>query len=70
MRSTPKISEANEYGDTLINNQSTEILKSYRFWQLSEETNNDENNIYEISGYTLKPGKIRNLLKRVIISLR
>ena len=59
MRSDPKLSEANEYGNTLINSQSTEILKSYRFWQMSQEIEKDENNIYEISSYALKPGKNR-----------
>jgi len=58
MRSDPKLSEANGYGNTLINSQSTEILKSYRFWQMSQEIEKDENNIYELSSYALKPGSM------------
>ena len=52
----PKFGDAEEYGNTLINNQSTEILKSYNFWQLLDAHEGDQKNIYELSSYTLKPG--------------
>ena len=55
-RSDPKFEEADEYGNTLINNQSTEILKSYSFWSLLDVHEKDQENIYEISSYTLTPG--------------
>ena len=60
-RSDPKFEDADEYGNTLINNQSTEILKSYSFWPLLEVHEKDHENIYEISSYTLNPGIIMTI---------
>ena len=55
------LEEAYEYGNILINSQSTEILKSYSFWPLLEESDKNENAIYELSSYNLKPGITVNI---------
>ena len=52
----PELGEAYEYGNILINSQSTEILKSYSFWSVAEASDKNENAIYELSCYNLKPG--------------
>ena len=57
-RTDRQLIESNEYASTLINSQCSEILKSYGFWSMPEPASNDETNIYEISTYNLKPGKI------------
>ena len=58
VRTDRTLIESNEYANTLINSQCSEILKSYGFWSLPEPASNDETKIYEISTYNLKPGKI------------
>ena len=58
VRTDRRLIESNEYGNTLINSQCSEILKSYGFWSFPEPASNDETKIYEISTYNLKPGKI------------
>ena len=60
VRTDRQLIESNEYANTLINSQCSEILKSYGFWALPETASNDETKIYEISTYNLKPGKITN----------
>ena len=56
MKSDPQWEELAEYGQTLITQQSTEILKSFIFWPMPDER--DQSSLYEISSYTLKPGII------------
>ena len=56
IKSDPKWEELAEYGQTLITQQSTEILKSFTFWPSPDER--DGSSLYEISSYTLKPGII------------
>ena len=58
VRTDRRLIESNEYANTLINSQCSEILKSYGFWSLPDPASNDETKIYEISTYNLKPGKI------------
>jgi len=57
MRRDPKFEEADNYGQTLITNQTTELLKSYRFWPLPEKCENDDK-IYELSTYVIIPGSM------------
>ena len=53
-----KFEDIDDYGNTLITNQTTELLKSYRFWPAPKSfTDIESNSVYEISSYVLKPGR-------------
>ena len=58
IKSDSKFEDIDDYGNTLITNQTTELLKRYRFWPAPKSFRHiDSNSIYEISSYVLKPGR-------------
>lgn len=59
IKSDSKFEDIDDYGNTLITNQTTELLKNYRFWPAPKSfTDIDSNSVYEISSYVLKPGSM------------